>query len=227
MDGTTWRGYRLIVDRGVEPPFFLEPDNPGEWPGHWAHAGFAPMATYASAMNDNLTFEDPRTGATLDRLSKVGITIRTLDALHPDTELQRIFRLSLSAFSRNVLYTPITDAEFLGQYRALLPHVRPELVLLAEKEDALVGFMFAIPDLLRARRGVPIDTVILKTVAVDPAMRSMGLGGALMDLVQRSARELGFRRAIHALTHETNVSRRISGRSARTIRRYALFSRQL
>ena len=147
MDGTTWRRYRFIVDRGVEPPFFLEPDNPDEWPGHWARAGFAPLATYTSALNDNLDFEDPRTGATLDRLREAGITIRTLDPARADAELQRIFRLSLSAFSRNFLYTPIAEAEFLEQYHAVLPHVRPELVLLAEKEDALVGFMFAIPDL--------------------------------------------------------------------------------
>jgi GNAT superfamily N-acetyltransferase len=227
MDGSTWRRYRLIVDRGAEPPFFLEPDNPDEWPGHWARAGFAPLASYTSAINANLDFEDPRTSAALDRLREVGITIRTLDPPRQEAELQRIFKLSLSAFSRNVLYTPIAEAEFLEQYHAVLPHVRPELVLLAEKEDALVGFMFAIPDLLQARRGVPIDTVILKTIAVDPAMSGMGLGGALMDLVQRRARDLGFRRAIHALIHETNVSRTISGRSARTIRRYTLFSRPL
>jgi GNAT superfamily N-acetyltransferase len=227
MDGSTWRRYRLIVDRGVEPPFFLEPDNPDEWPGHWARAGFAPLASYTSAMNDNLDFEDPRTSAALDRLREAGITIRRLDPPRQEAELQRIFKLSLSAFSRNVLYTPIAEAEFLEQYHAVLPYVRPELVLLAEKEDALVGFMFAIPDLLQTRRGAPIDTVILKTIAVDPAMSGMGLGGALMDLVQRSARDLGFRRAIHALIHETNVSRTISGRSARTIRRYALFSRPL
>ena len=30
MDGSTWRHYRLIVDRGGEPPFFLEPDHPAE-----------------------------------------------------------------------------------------------------------------------------------------------------------------------------------------------------
>jgi hypothetical protein len=38
---------------------------------------------------------------------------------------------------------------------------------------------------------------------------------------------MGFRRAIHALMHETNVSRRLSDRYARTMRRYALFSRPL
>jgi GNAT superfamily N-acetyltransferase len=227
MDGTTWRRYRFIVDRGVEPAFFLEPDNPDEWPGHWTRAGFAPLATYTSAMNDDLRSEDPRTAAALHRLREAGIAIRTFDAARTDVELQHIFRLSLAAFGRNFLYTPIAEEEFVAQYHAVLPHVRPELVLLAEKGEALVGFMFALPDLLQARGGGTIDTVILKTVAVDPPLGGMGLGGALMDLVQRNARDMGFRRAIHALIFETNVSRKISDRSARTFRRYVLFSKQL
>lgn len=32
MDGNTWRRYRLLTGRGPERPFFLEPDNPDEWP---------------------------------------------------------------------------------------------------------------------------------------------------------------------------------------------------
>jgi GNAT superfamily N-acetyltransferase len=101
------------------------------------------------------------------------------------------------------------------------------LILMAERESELVGFMFAVPDVLQARRGQAADTVILKTIAVHPDAAGIGLGGALIDLVQRSARQLGFRRAIHALMHEQNVSRRISNRYARTFRRYALFARQL
>jgi hypothetical protein len=53
------------------------------------------------------------------------------------------------------------------------------------------------------------------------------LGGLLVALVQREASRLGFRRAIHALMHDTNASRRISDRSARTFRRYALLSKAL
>jgi GNAT superfamily N-acetyltransferase len=87
--------------------------------------------------------------------------------------------------------------------------------------------MFALPDVLQARRSGAVDTVILKTIAVDPAVAGMGLGGVLMDLVQRTARRLGFTRAIHALMHEGNVSRRISHRYARQIRRYALFERRV
>ena len=87
--------------------------------------------------------------------------------------------------------------------------------------------MFALPGRAAGATRRAVDTVILKTIAVHPSVTGMGLGGVLMDLVQRSARHLGFRRAIHALIHETNVSRTISGRYARTIRRYALFSRTL
>jgi ribosomal protein S18 acetylase RimI-like enzyme len=105
--------------------------------------------------------------------------------------------------------------------------VQPELVLLAEQQDALIGFVFALPDVLQARRGIPIDTIVMKTLAVDPSAGGLGLGSALLDEAQRIARQRGFRRAIHALIHENNVSRKISDRYARSIRQYALYARAL
>jgi GNAT superfamily N-acetyltransferase len=227
MDGTTWRRYRFIVERGTEPPFFLEPDHRDEWPRHWASAGFAPIATYTSAVNENLAARYGRATEIHVRLRDAGVTIRQFDAARADEELRRIFALSLRAFRRNFLYTPIGEAEFLAQYSAALPFVRAELVLVAERADTLLGFIFALPDVAQARRGVGIDTVIVKSLAVDPAVARLGLGGVLPDLVHQRARELGFRRAIHALMHDTNGSRRISDRNARPIRRYALFSRSL
>jgi ribosomal protein S18 acetylase RimI-like enzyme len=227
MDGTTWRRYRFIVDRGAEPTFFLEPDNPDDWPEHWTRAGFAPLAAYVSAINDDLGYGNSRTNATRARLADAGISIRPLDLSQADAELRRIFALSLRAFSRNFLYTPIGEEEFLAQNKAVLPYVQPELVLLAEKQNALVGFVFALPDILQARRGIPIDTVVMKTLAVDPSAAGVGLGSALLEEAQQVARRRGFRRVIHALIHEGNVSRRISDRYARTIRRYALYARAL
>lgn len=226
MDGTTWRRYRFIVERGSEPPFFLEPDNPDDWPEHWAQSGFAPLATYTSALSDRLTHKDPRAAAARPQITSAGISIRPIDPARAHAELRRIYSLSLAAFARNFLYTPISEQEFLAQYDAVLPYVRPELVLLAEKDGALVGFMFCVPDVLQARRGT-VDRVIMKTLAVDPSVGGIGLGGVLMDDAHRAARDAGFRRAIHALIHEGNVSGRISDRYARTIRKYVLFTRPL
>jgi hypothetical protein len=59
MDGNTWRRYRLLTGRGSEPVFFLEPDNPDDWPGWFANAGFTPLASFFSAMNRDLSVEDP------------------------------------------------------------------------------------------------------------------------------------------------------------------------
>ena len=227
VDGNTWRRYRFIVERGSEPPFFLEPDNPDDWPTHWSLAGFAAAATYTSALNDDLAREDPRTPGALVRLAGKGISIRPFDPARAEAELRRIFTLSTVAFSHNFLYAPIEEAEFVAQNQALLPFVQPELILLAEQHRRLVGYIFAVPDVLETKRGANRETVILKTVAVDPSLSGIGLGGVLMDLVQRAARRSGYRRAIHALMHETNASRAISSRYARTIRKYAVFSRQL
>jgi GNAT superfamily N-acetyltransferase len=236
MDGNTWRPYRFVIghgqdgqhpDRGPEPAFFLEPDNPEDWPSQFRAAGFSILTTYTSAVNDDLSRDDASLETTAGRLAERGITIRSFDPAAAEAELGRIFTLSLASFSRNYLYTPIDDAEFFEQYRCVLPAVRPELVLLAERQHELVGFLLAIPDLLERRRSERVKTVIIKTVAVAPEIARAGLGGLLTARVEREAHRLGYRRTIHALMHERNASQHISRRSARTIRRYALFARAL
>jgi len=226
MDGNTWRRYRLLIERGSEPTFFLEPDNPDDWPAHFIEEGFHTLASYSSALNTDLSQVNPRIGEIASRLSKEGIRIRAASS-DLEQELPGIFAVSAASFANNFLYTPIAEDEFLEAYRKVLPYVRPELVLLAECQGRTIGFLFALPDLLQARRGQPVDTVIIKTVAVAPDKSSLGLGGLLVARAQQAARELGYRRAIHALMHESNVSRNISHRYAATIRRYALFAKPL
>jgi predicted N-acetyltransferase YhbS len=227
MDGNTWRRYRLLTERGNEPTFFLEPDNPDAWPQWFAAAGFTTLATYFSALNDDLSVSDPRLPRTWARLEAAGVRLRPLNPDDFVAELQRIYAVSAVSFRENYLYTPISEAEFVAQYEAIRPHVRPELVLLAEREGEPVGFVFGIPDLAQAQRGQPVDTVVLKTVAVLPGRAQAGLGNVLVARCQEAARALGFRRVIHALMHETNNSLNLSGHYAKPFRRYALFARDL
>jgi predicted N-acetyltransferase YhbS len=227
MDGNTWRRYRWIVERGAAPPFFLEPDNPDTAPSQFAAAGFGMLATYTSAATHDLTQEDPRLAAAETRLTRQGVRIRPLDAARGHAELRAIYRLSIDAFRDNYLYTPIAEDEFLEQNARVLPYVDPELVLLAERDGDLVGYLFGVPDVLQQLRGEPVSTFIIKTVAVAGAHGVPGLGSVLVGMAQQRARERGFARAIHALMHDGNVSRNISRRYAQAIRRYALFARRL
>jgi predicted N-acetyltransferase YhbS len=227
MDGTTWRRYRLITERGTEPPFFLEPDNPDNWPAFFLGANFSPLATYFSALNDDLSVEDPRIPRTVGRLERAGVRFR---ALRPDAfleELRNIHAVSRASFKDNFLYTPIEESDFVAQYNPIRAQVRPELVQFAEREGQPVGFVFGIPDLAQARRAQPVDTVVLKTVAVLPGRTCAGLGNVLVARCQQAARALGFRRVIHALMHESNNSLNLSGHYARPFRRYTLYARSL
>jgi GNAT superfamily N-acetyltransferase len=227
MEGNTWQRYRLLSERGTEPIFFLEPDNPDEWPAHFLSNGFSPLAQYYSALNTALELQDPRLPELGRRLEMEGIVLRRLDLDHFEEELCGIHELSLAGFAHNFLYTPISQDDFVAQYRGIRPHVRPELVLLAERHSRAIGYVFALPDLLQAQRGQAIDTVIIKTLAVHPELGGAGLGTLLTARCQEAAHKLGYSRAIHALMHETNKSRRISSHTARPIRRYTLYARSL
>jgi GNAT superfamily N-acetyltransferase len=227
MDGNTWRHYRFVTELGGEPPFFLEPANPPEWPLQFERAGFKPLAEYFSALNTNLALEDERIARHATRLAEHGVTIRTAEGENLNEQLGRIYAVSRIAFTQNFLYTELPEEAFRAQYARILPYARPELLLLAEQGTELAGYLFAIPDLAQAARGMPVDTFLIKTVAILPNADLRGLGSVLVARAQQQGSRLGFRRCIHALMHENNISRNISGHYAETMRRYTLYSREI
>lgn len=227
MDGNTWQRYRLLTERGSEPVFFLEPDNPDDWPAYFTGNGFTALAQYYSAVNPDLQQQDHGLLEVAGRLEEQGIQIRSLRLERFEEELRRIHALSLECFRKNFLYTPIGEGDFVAQYLGVQPFVQPDLVLIAEKQQHPVGYIFAIPDVMQRKRGAAVDTILIKTLAVHPAYGGVGLGRMLTSHCHQTAHRLGYRRAIHALMHEDNRSRRISTRTAQTIRRYTLYARPL
>lgn len=227
IDGNTWQRYRLLTERGVHPAFFLEPNNPENWRQHFIEQNFTPLANYSSSLNTDLTQIDARLQFVKQRCEQANIHIRTLDLQNQDQELHRIYTVAIQSFRNNFLFTPIDEAQFIAQYQSLLPYIQPELVLIAEHEQNPVGFLFAIPDWLQKQRGEPLNTIIIKTVAILPKRIYAGLGNLLVAQCQQIAHQLGYSQAIHALMHDANPSRNLSSRYATTIRRYTLFSKKL
>ena len=230
LDGSTWRRYRFITERGSEPPFVLEPENPDTWPSYFLAEGFTEFAGYRSALTIDLETAGEDARALDEYLRDVGVTVRPFDPARAAQDLTTLYRISIGSFSNNLLYTPIDEAEFGALYGAILPLVSPEHVSIAELAGQPVGFLFAIPDVLEAGRtpNGSIRTIVLKTIAVLPQWRGMGIGRLLFARAHAIARRHGFSRAIHALMQgPTDVSLRMSGGSAQTIRRYSLFARSL
>lgn len=227
IDGSTWHDYRLVVERGTRPPFFLEPDTPDDWPAHFHATGFDTFARYTSALVEAIPPPSPAMADRAARLDGLGYRVRPIDPGRAEAELDALYDVSIAAFVDNVLYTPIARHEFHAQYAAVLPHVDPRLVLLAEQDEVVVGYVFVMPDLLEVRRTGRATTAILKTLAVHPAHGGVGLGGLLVERGQRAAETAGLTQVIHALMLDTNLSQKISRHYGTTFRRYAVFARRL
>lgn len=229
MDGNTWRRYRWVIETGDEAPFLMEPWNPPAYPVWWREAGFATLASYQSALVTKLDAVDPRLARVRERLAADGVTIRNL-ASEParfESELRALHAVSLVSFAHNYLYTPLPEADFVAQYLPYRENIRPEFVFVAEQAGRCVGYMFSLPDFLRAAQGRPLDTLILKTAAILPRRAYAGLGALLAEMTHHAARAAGFTRVIHALALEDNPVTNITARHGAVMRRYALFARRL
>lgn len=226
MNGNTWRRHRFVIEGDGRKPFLMEPSNPPTFPGWWQEAGFSELSRYSSSLVP-LDGRETVSSKVGERLQRAGVTVRPIEVGRYEEELRALHALSVRSFARNFLYTPLSEAEFLGAYGAFRERVDPQLVRVAERDGRTCGFVFAMADLLAVARG-ETPALIVKTLAVDPALARLGLGSLLVDLVHEAGRRKGFREAIHALQHETNSSRRITGRhSGQVFRRYALLSRSL
>ena len=227
MDGSTWHRYRFITERGDEPPFFLEPDNPDEYPEHFRAAGFRALAHYSSALDHGLHLRDANVPAIEERLALAGVTIRTLEPASFEREIRSIHRVCLESFARNFLYTPIGEDEFAAMYMPLRDRIDPSLVFIAEEAGAVAGFVFGLPDWLRVQREGQRDTMIVKTLARRADERYRGLGSALLERCRRAASDGGYTRCVHALMYDENASVGLSNRFGTTMRGYTLFARDL
>jgi len=226
MDGNTFRRYRLLTERGPEPPFIMEPDNPDDWPLWWSASGFTPLAKYYSGLTDDLAQEDERIAPARVRLAGNGIVIRPMGDDYV-ADLRSIYQVAHISFANNFLASPFTEEEFLARYLPFEQLVKREFVLIAEHEGRPVGFMFCIPDYAQRQRGESITNMVMKTFAVLPGRTYAGLGTVLLANCTRAALHAGYQRAIHALMYEHNNSLLISTRTTEVFRRYTLFAREL
>ncbi|WP_411826479.1 GNAT family N-acetyltransferase [Luteolibacter sp. AS25] len=226
MNQNTWKTYRFVIDSDGRPPFLLEPTNPETYPDWWMESGFAELATYTSS---TLPLDGSTTVSTAlkSRILSSGISIENLDQTKFETELQHIYSLSLKAFAKNFLYTPLAEAPFSQAYKKISQHIDTDFVKLARRGTETVGFVFGIPDLQALSRGEK-PALIVKTLAVDPAARCPGLGSLLVDELHITGKAKGYTTAIHALQHQSNSSLKITTRHQGTVfRRYALLAKPL
>lgn len=227
INSNTWQKYRLVTDSSGRPPFLLEPSHPEFYVNAWAGAGFRPFAEFHSASMPPQSEEDPRLERVKQRMESVGVRIRNLRIDDYEGELRRLYSVARISFAENLLYTPISEAEFVAMYQPLRANVNPEFVWLAEQEAQCVGFCFCLPDLLQAQGGGKVDSLIVKTLATLPDRDFAGLGLWLTQLAHQRAAEKGFQSVIHALMHPGSRIKHFGKDSMEIFRRYTLYQHRI
>jgi GNAT superfamily N-acetyltransferase len=126
-----------------------------------------------------------------------------------ESEVERVWEVYNSAWSRNWGFVPMTREECFWLARELKPIAEPDLVLMAETSGELVGLLLAVPDINQAlkhtrRRFLPtllfnviyhrrhIRTIRVVLLGVLEKYRATGITAALYTEIIRRGIQRGY-----------------------------------
>ncbi len=222
LDGNTWQQYRFMVEDNKNS-FFLEPYNPLLWPEIFTESGYKVIGEYYS-----LKISEPEKKFRVsERIKKIkfysDLEIKKADKENFDKCINEIYDISVKAFRNNFLYSEISREDFLSLYLKIKDIIDFDFVYIVYKGNKPAGFAFGIPDYNERMYKNKIETVILKTLAVNPEYQNFGLGTVLLEKFHKTAVDKGYKNIIHALIHQNNMSGKISGKYGEIMRKYHLY----
>jgi hypothetical protein len=240
----------LLVEGFDSPPRIMMPYNHAYYAGLIESSGFQKvMDLYAY----DISHQSFRRGSKLDRVSERlkkndRITVRTVNIKDFKREVELVRRVYNDAWSNNWGFVPVTEEEFNHLAKDLKQLVDPDVVLIAEQDNAKgertpVGFLLAVPDinivLKRVNDGRLLPFGLLKllwlgrkinqirviTMGVVRSHQPMGLGSIFLSEIHKRAPEAGYYSGEMSWVLENNVMMNraadlIGGRQTKTYRIY-------
>lgn len=150
---TTLDGLGLLIKGFEHRPAFGLPYNPPYYPGLVEAAGFTPCGDMVSG------YLDPRRMALPEKVERLAELIQQRRGMHIVRirdrrelmqiipELQKLYNDSLEGTTGNI---PLTQADLRSMASQLLWFADPRLIKLIRKENELIGFLLAYPDISAA-----------------------------------------------------------------------------
>ena len=162
-----------------------------------------------------------------ERIKKIkfysDLKIKSINKENFDKYINEIYDMSTEAFKDNFLYSEIKREDFLDSYMKIKDLMDYDFINIAYKSGKPAGFIFGFPDYNEKISGNKMETVILKTLAVNPEYQNFGLGTVLLEKFHETAVKKGYKNIIHALIHKDNMSGKISGKYGEIMREYHLY----
>ena len=223
MNGSTWNQYRLAADTNKNP-FFLDRISKSYYPSQFDNYGFDVIAKYHSSKTDSLSVNIERLNKFTAYYKSKDIVIRNIDLSNYESEIRKIYEISIAAFKDNFLYSEISFEEMYSMYNGLKHLIDPSLIYICEDaEENPLAFLFATKDLLSPH----LERYIIKSAAVVPSSKAKGLGTYLSELIHHQLFTNGAKEIIHALMYQDNLSQNVLGNNTEIIAEYLLYGKEI
>jgi GNAT superfamily N-acetyltransferase len=204
----------LLVEGFAYPPALMMPYNPPYYERFIEEAGFEGEVELLSGRLSRENELPERLFRIADRVKeRRGFRIKSFESKRELREwVPRVVAVHREAFAGRQGYYPPTDAELNLLAEDIIAVADPRLIKLVMKEERVIGFIFAYPDisvglqkckgrvwptgwfhLLRARRQTRLANV--NGVGLLPAYQGLGANAILYTEVARSVRDFGFEEA--------------------------------
>ena len=178
-------------------------------------------------------------------LKSTGVTVRPIDMKDFANEVAKVWEVygaATGAWARNWGFVPMSRDEFAAMGKEMKMIVKPELVLIGEKNGKTVGFALALPDVnqaLKPANGSLFPTGLLKilyhqrlikrvrvlALGVIEEYRATGLAAGFYATLVQNARKLGFGDCEMSWILEDNVlmNRSLEVMGAKRYKTYRLY----
>jgi len=191
-------------------PMVMMAYNARYYPGLMEQVGLTKaMDMYAYLSNAN-TIEMKKIDRVAAKVLKTtGVRVRPIDMKNFQSDVERVWEVYGAAWQRNWGFIPMSREEFFLMGKEMKMILKPELVLIGEVGDRVVGFALALPDVnqaLKPANGNLFPTGLLKilyyqrlirnvrvlALGVVEEYRTTGLAAGFYATLVQNARKLGF-----------------------------------
>jgi GNAT superfamily N-acetyltransferase len=233
----------MLIDGFDSSPMVMMTYNPRYYPVLMERAGLCKAKDLLAYHCPVATIEMAKIEKLSNRiLAKNGVRVRPINMKDFANEVERVWEVYGSAWSRNWGFVPMTREEFFAQGKEMKQILKPDLVLIGEVGDRVVGFAIALPDMNQALKPAGgslfptglvkilyhqrlIKSVRVVALGVVPEHQASGLPAVFYATLVRNARKLGYGECEMSWILEDNLlmNRSLEVMGARRYKTYRIY----
>lgn len=241
----------LLIEGFGTPPVVMMLYNKAYYADYLTANGFRKVIDLFSYFIDDSRLGSLRTKELSDRLltklSLKGITFRNVDFNNYERELRSVCPIHNESNKDNWGFIPLTEEEFIHtgqQFRQFVPN---DLMILAVKEEEVVGFIVALPDLNQVFRHIPsgrmlpfgflkflvykqrINRARILILGVKDSLRRTGIDLVLYKKIQENlaGHRIYSGEACYVLENNTVMHSIMKKLGARPVKKYRMYSAEI